>query len=117
MKKSILIIEDDQEIREVLRIALEIEGYNLITYSNGLEALEYLKASPPPNLILLDLMMPKMSGYEFTKNTSMNDSLKNIPIVVLTAARNAPRPEGIVDYIKKPVDLEVLTTLVKQHCS
>jgi CheY-like chemotaxis protein len=116
--RSILLVEDEPEIRSSLKEALEWEGYQVVSASNGREALDCLPNLVRPCLILLDLMMPVMNGWEFAKALEANDTLAAIPIVVVTAfADEAQRQKiGTREVVRKPVDLDLLLRLVKRYC-
>jgi CheY-like chemotaxis protein len=113
----ILVVEDDKEIRESLKDVLEFEGYQTLTASNGKEAIDSLKLAPNPCLILLDLMMPVMNGWEFLKYRREFDTLATIPVAVVTAAGDG-KTHGIEAQaiIKKPIDLDLLLKWVSQFC-
>lgn len=116
-EKSILVVEDNKEIQESLKMALEIEGYNVFTADNGKEGMEQLSKIPPPCMILLDLMMPVMNGWEFVEEINKNLMLSDIPIVVVSAfgdKKGTPKTDG---YIQKPIDLDALLNTVCKHCS
>jgi CheY-like chemotaxis protein len=83
---SILIVDDDPIIRDVLVEALQDEGYDVISCRDGQEALEVV-SEQAPDLILLDLMMPRVDGWEFRQRQLADESLREIPVIVLTAAR------------------------------
>jgi adenylate cyclase len=85
----VLIVEDDRHVRESLSDALSEEGYVAATASNGMEALDYLHAHEPPDVIVLDLMMPVMNGWEFLIEKRRDPKLAAIPVVVVTAAKEA----------------------------
>lgn len=115
--KKVLIIEDDHDIRETFRQLLEMEGYDVLTAANGKEGLDVLKREAQPGLILLDLMMPVMNGWEFLAVQKDDPKLANIPVVVVTAA--GKDKEGTVQtagFIRKPVELEALLATVRQYC-
>lgn len=115
--RKILIIEDDHDIRETYRQLLELEGYEVVTASNGKEGLELLKRMGRPSLILLDLMMPVMNGWEFLAAQKGDQALANIPVVVVTAAgKDKEKSVEAAGYIKKPVELQSLLDTVKQYC-
>jgi CheY-like chemotaxis protein len=114
--RLILVIEDDEGIRETLRLTLELEGFDVITAANGKLGLDALKEHKPC-LILLDLMMPVMDGWAFADALEKDADLASIPIVVVTAvaesAKNVKLARGV---IKKPVDMDVLLKIVGQYC-
>jgi CheY-like chemotaxis protein len=113
-KPSVLIVEDDEQIRETLGLILELEGYSVRSAANGQEALALLRESPT-SLIILDLMMPVMSGWEFLAEREKEESLAAIPVVVMTAgSRSDERPRNINAFLSKPVELEELLGTVSQ---
>ena len=83
--KSILVIEDDAATRAAVSLALEDEGYSVTAVPNGQEALHHLRRTAPPDLILLDLMMPVMNGWEFRRQQAQDPALQWIPVVVVSA--------------------------------
>ena len=104
------------DIRVILKEALEWEGYSVYTASNGKEGMEILPDMPAPCLILLDLMMPVMSGWEFADALKTDGAYADIPIVTLSAFSDPMRMIRAKGSIKKPVDLDLLVALVKQCC-
>jgi CheY-like chemotaxis protein len=106
---TVLVVDDDEAIREVIAEVLRDEGYGVVTASNGLEALEALGRIAHPGLVLLDLMMPVMSGWEFLEHVRESDELRSVPIVVISAM-SAP---GVSAHLRKPVDLERLLGTVE----
>jgi CheY-like chemotaxis protein len=109
--KTILLVDDDRDVTDALRLVLSEEGYDVATASNGYEALIYLKShSPPPSLILLDVMMPIMDGYEFRIEQQRDPALARIPVVVVTAGAIGERVAemGVTGLLRKPFDLERL---------
>ncbi len=115
--KSILIVEDEESIRETLKLALEFEGYVVFTAVNGKEGLNVLPKLPRPCLILLDLMMPVMDGWEFVSALQKDKVLATIPVVVVTAFSNKAKTIHAKEILKKPIDLETLFKVAKQYCS
>jgi CheY-like chemotaxis protein len=113
----ILVVEDHADLREMLAVLLESEGYEVDTAQNGAEALNALSASRPA-LILLDLMMPVMSGDEFRRRQLADARYRDVPVICMTAAHDGrERAERIhaTEYFQKPVDFERLLGAVKQH--
>lgn len=112
---DILVIEDDVDIRDVLIQILEDEGYKVSGAENGAHALELLHNEVLPRLILLDLMMPVMSGWQFRQALDQHPAFGNIPVVVLTAdhlnseQRHSLQVEAI---LSKPVQLTTLLAAV-----
>jgi CheY-like chemotaxis protein len=113
---NILLIEDESDIRTILKDALEWEGYTVYTASNGQEGMELLLKMPTPHLILLDLMMPVMNGWEFVNALQTERDYIDIPIVALSAFSDPQKKIRAKGFIKKPVDLDLLLDLVKEHC-
>jgi CheY-like chemotaxis protein len=114
--KCILIIEDEKAIRDSLQLFLEFEGYKVYSAPNGREGLEILPKLDLPCLILLDLMMPVMNGWEFIAALEKNMMLAPIPVVVLTAFSDKAKAINAKQVLKKPIDLEILLKVVSQYC-
>ncbi len=110
--RPILIVEDDLDIRDALREILEDEGYDACEAANGAEALEVLDHVPKPGLVLLDLMMPVMDGYQFLEVFRANPAFADVPVVVVTAGILVV--PGIAGFIKKPFDTEQLLRMVNK---
>lgn len=118
LTNTILVVDDDEDIRETLRLALEDEGYNVVTAANGLEALEYLRTSPAPSLILLDLMMPAMDGWQFCAELDRQPTRTIVPVIVVSASactHAIPTSSAVVACIHKPVQLEGLLETIQRH--
>ncbi len=112
----ILVVDDNHDLRELVREILEFEGYVVVTASNGKEALERLGGADLPSLILLDLMMPTMNGWEFRAEQLKDLRLASIPLVVLTGDGNASEKARVLratSYIMKPVHLDSLLAIVQ----
>jgi CheY-like chemotaxis protein len=115
--KTILLIEDEESIREALQQALEIEGYSVLTAANGQEGLDILKKSfEPPCLILLDLMMPVMNGWQFVEARKSDSKSVDVPVVVVTAYPNKGNTINANALIPKPIDFERLIELIARYC-
>ena len=112
----ILVVDDIADNIFLLQTILEAEGYMVDTASSGLSALARIKNSPP-DLVLLDVMMPDMNGYEVTQRIRQNDRLPFIPIMLVTAHEEATARRGLAfganDFIRKPIDFDELLTRVK----
>jgi len=117
---DVLIVEDDYDIREVLTEVLQDEGYSVAGAANGREALDYLSdGSPVPSLILLDLMMPVMSGWQFVSEQRQVSALASIPVVVVSADGNLQQKAGSLGasgYLRKPIEIEALLQVVSRYC-
>ncbi len=115
MKKCILVVEDDFELRETVCEVLKDEGYDIKAAGSGNEALSVLKTIPVPALIMLDLMMPDMSGWEFRNLQSQDPSISSIPVLVVTAGRNLEdHPIDANEILYKPLMLDTLLTTVRR---
>ena len=113
---TILLVEDYQETREMLRTWLERRGYRLMEARDGQQAIE-LAVLAPPDLILMDLRLPELNGIAATRHLREYAELKDVPVVVLSALdpamfREAAFRVGCVDYLTKPIDLDKLEDLL-----
>ena len=119
--KTILVIEDDEGISETLKEIFQLEGYTVETAFNGQEALEMLKIIERPCLILLDMFMPVMNGWQFLEELKLTngEGLTSIPIVITSAAGDQAKEASkkVRGYIKKPADINVLLDTAKKFCS
>ena len=117
MTGYVLVVEDNDDIREMMALALQLAGARVTCASNGREALAILKARPAPNLILLDLMMPVMNGWELSAALKRDEALSKVPIVVISAMGEAGAA-GLhpAEFISKPVDIDHLIDVVAEHC-
>jgi len=112
--KFVLVVDDDPSLLEVTSFVIESEGMAVETAKNGEEALALLRADRLPKLVLLDLMMPVMNGWEFLEVVGKDPLLKAIPVVVLTAA-SRPEIPGVAGILCKPMDLKALLRVVEQY--
>ncbi len=115
--KKILVIEDDMVTQRVVSVRLEINGYNVITAQDGEEGLKKAREENP-DLLILDLMLPKMNGYEVCRMLKFDDKHKNIPIIILSSLDQQDEREkaikgGADAYFIKPFDLELLLAKIK----
>jgi CheY-like chemotaxis protein len=106
--RRVLVVDDDSRIRDAFEAALGDVGCEVATAEHGRAALEHLRSGePPPDVIILDLIMPEMDGYQFRAEQKQDPALASIPVVVVTAAGLA-RPLDAAKVLRKPIDLEVL---------
>jgi CheY-like chemotaxis protein len=115
----VLVVEDDRDIRETLVEILQDEGYRVASAANGRAALEMLRRDGPTNLILLDLMMPVMNGWEFRGEQQQDPTLAQIPIVVLSGDRNVVQKAASLNpaaCLDKPIDIDRLLETVARYC-
>jgi len=119
MKKKVMIVDDEESLVELVKAILEEEGYEVITAMDGKECLEKLK-KVKPDLILLDMMMPGMSGREVCEKIRKNPDTKNLKVAFLTVARFSEvgkdilKKLNVLDYITKPFDNRDLVRRVKK---
>jgi CheY-like chemotaxis protein len=115
--KKILIIEDNQSIRSIMKMALEESGYEVLVSGNGYDALELLlEIKKLPSLIILDLMMPVMNGFEFRKTQLQDSRLANIPVILLTANNAFQEQKEKLqahEFLNKPVDIKDLLYIIE----
>jgi len=119
MTKSVLVVEDDRDIRDALRESLVMMGYRVDVASNGEEALRFLAEHEKPAVILLDLMMPVMDGWQFRVQQQLDPRICDIPVVLITADGNAKHKAdnmGAHDRIKKPFEFEELIKIAHEFC-
>ncbi|MBU1147494.1 MAG: response regulator [Candidatus Omnitrophica bacterium] len=117
MAKKILVIDDEPDVVKVVTSRLEANGYEVITANDGDAGLEKLK-SEGADLIILDVMMPRMDGYTFVKKIRADDSIPKVPVIILTAKdrmKDLFEIEGIKDYLVKPFDSKELLEKVKKY--
>lgn len=118
ISKRVLVVEDSKDLQELLAHLLESEGHQLYRADNGKQAIDLLNSMPAeklPNIILLDLMMPEMDGFEFRTHQLNQKSLAGIPVVVMTADSNATSRADELQVrriLKKPVDLQVILSVI-----
>jgi|SRR5882724_11143899 len=120
---GILIVDDDSDLRNMLRLALETEGYQASCAANGREALTLLRGSEGrPCLVLLDIMMPVMNGWDVLEHIVRDRGLRDIPVVVMSGhlrdrreRDRASRSPGM--FLQKPISLKKLLSVVGQFCS
>ena len=114
---KILLVEDDFDVREALAETLRDEGYAVECAVDGAQALDYLRAGARPGLILLDLMMPRMSGSEFRMAQKVDPQLADLPVVLISADGQMEEKARTLEThgaIKKPIDVDELLSTVER---
>jgi DNA-binding response OmpR family regulator len=116
--KRIIIVDDDKDLREMLRLRLEFEGYEVRVAANGLRLLSSLRVDPP-DLIILDVLMSWIDGFELCQALRKNPEFANIPVFILSALaseedRRQGEAAGCTRYHTKPVDLDLLLRDIRE---
>jgi DNA-binding response OmpR family regulator len=116
-KKKILVVDDEQVALKILSIRLEINGFNVITAQDGAAALDRARKEKP-DLIVLDLMLPNINGFEVCRMLKFDDAYKNIPIIILSALHDQKERDravacGADAYFIKPFDLDLLMSKMR----
>ncbi len=115
---QVLIVEDDEDVRTMLQLALTSHGYRAAGVRNGNEALAFLATHLRPALAIVDLMMPDMSGEDLVRRVKTDDALAELPIVLFSGHSMLPRMAEtlhVAGYLSKPVDLDRLLGMVARH--
>ncbi len=113
---TILVVEDNDDVREMMTVTLEYEGHNVHTAANGRQALAQLENGLYPCVILLDLMMPVMNGWELRSALQGDQRFKEIPLVVISAAGGDLISQAAGIFIPKPINVDTLLDVVCDYC-
>jgi CheY-like chemotaxis protein len=118
LRGSILVVDDDDDTRTCVMAVLEEEGYDVVGSNNGRDALAMLRTGYTPDLVLLDLMMPVMSGWELLDELTNAPKLSDLPVVVFTAAGDPVPPNAKLTkpVVRKPIDIDLLLRMVNDYC-
>lgn len=113
---TVLLVEDETDLRELMQEALELSGYEVVSAADGLEALDAIGRIDHLCLVLLDLLMPRMNGWDFLEKMRAQPELEAVPVVVHSSApKNAP--PGATRTLQKPVQLDHLLAVVNEYCA
>lgn len=112
---TVLVVEDDSDIRELFGEVLTQAGYHVVEAENGQEALDFLR-DHRPCLVLLDLMMPVLSGPELLEIMAEDERLASLPVVVVSAVADRGSAPGVRRFLRKPVPSDVLRAVVAEYC-
>ncbi len=112
----VMVVEDDPDIRECVQMILEDEGYEVVTAANGAEAEAELARMEDPCILLLDLMMPVMSGWELLEHLDRQGKLDDGITVIVVSAVLSDLPKGPVKVMRKPVRAEQLIETIREYC-
>jgi CheY-like chemotaxis protein len=115
MNHTILLVEDEDDLRETMRDALEFNGYAVVAATDGLAALEELDRIEDISLVLLDLLMPRMNGWDFLDQLRSRPALAGVPVIVHSSAPS-PAPPGATRILQKPLELQRLLAVVRDLC-
>jgi DNA-binding response OmpR family regulator len=116
MRGTVVVVEDDRVIRESMQTLLEDEGYRVLSAGGGREALKLLRSVAPPSMVLVDLMMPDVSGWDLIQEMHADARLSSVPIVIISAMGKALTPvAGVADILHKPFGARRLLSAVVQH--
>jgi CheY-like chemotaxis protein len=115
MTHTVLVVEDEDDLREMMREALELNGYSVVAASEGQRALDELAHIEHLCLVLLDLLMPGMNGWDFFAELRRRPELSHVPVVIQTSAPGHA-PAGVTRVLQKPVMLDQLLQVVGMYC-
>jgi len=116
MTHTVLVVEDEPELREMMREALELNGYAVVTAEDGQDALGKIGGIEHLCLVILDLLMPVMSGWDFVEKVRQDSKLATITIVVHTSAPH-PAPAGVARVLRKPLLFDRLLSTAREYCA
>jgi CheY-like chemotaxis protein len=117
MPCRVLIVEDQADLREMMAQMLTLEGFDADTATDGVDALGKLQGPAQPQIILLDMMMPRMDGWTFVDQQLKNPAIANIPVVVLSAApRSQLQDVRAAAVLQKPLNFDDLLAVIRTHC-
>jgi CheY-like chemotaxis protein len=108
MATRIVVIDDDADLRKALCWMLRLEGFEVSGFSDAAEAISRIEGGLPADVILLDLMMPRMNGWEFCTYRAQSAALTQVPVIVITARQSSQPPTGVSEILLKPFDPQVL---------
>ena len=113
---SILVVEDDIDIRSALVQILRMEGHETAEAANGKEALEYIRNNPRPCMVLLDMMMPVMTGRQFLDVFKDEPESSSIPVIIISAVADRIDTSGAQEFIRKPLEVSKLLEVIAKYC-
>ena len=113
---TVLIVEDEEDLRELMCDALQMRGYHVVTAAEGSDALRKIADIGRPCVILLDLLMPGMNGWDFFDKVRERPELSSVPVIVHSSA-SSRAPAGVTRVVQKPLAFEALVSIVAEYCS
>ena len=112
---TVLVVEDEEDLREMMREALELKGYRVVTAEEGQDALNKIDGIEKLCLVLLDLLMPGMNGWDFFAKMRERPELAQVPVIVHSSASNRA-PAGVTRVLQKPILFDRLISVVGEYC-
>jgi CheY-like chemotaxis protein len=115
---TVFVVEDDVDVRDALTQVLELEGFRVRAAANGREAMDRMRGTPLPSVILLDLMMPVMDGWQFRAEQMRDPRLAKIPVIIISADHSQSDKAALsaAAFLRKPIDVERLLALLRLYC-
>ena len=110
----VLVVDDDEEIRGTIGAVLQAEGFEVVEARNGLHALQQLLRPPLPDVILLDMTMPVMTGFEFLSMQQEDPRIRAIPVIAVTVHAKVAEIHGVRRLVRKPFDLDELLEVIRE---
>lgn len=115
MQHTVLVVEDEEDLRDMMREALEMSGYAVTAVEEGQQALDALARLEHVCVVLLDLMMPGMNGWDFVAKLRERPEYANVPVIIHSSAPDRA-PAGVDSVLRKPLSLTNLLAVVKKYC-
>ena len=112
MQTRLTVIDDDADLRKAMCWMLRLDGFDVSDFGDARAAINQIEAGLPVDVILLDLMMPDMNGWEFCKYRASSPALQNVPVIVVTARRSVEPPDGVSEILLKPFDPQALNDAI-----
>jgi CheY-like chemotaxis protein len=116
MSHTVLLVEDEDDLRETMREALELNGYAVVAAQDGQAALDELDRIDHICMVLLDLLMPRMNGWDFLARLRERPALAEVPVIVHSSAPSLA-PQGVTRILQKPLELQRLLSVVREFCA
>ena len=113
---TVLIVEDEEDLREMMREALQMKGYSVVTAEEGEDALRKLDDIGRPCLILMDLLMPGMNGWDLFEKLRQRPELATVPVIVHSSASDRA-PSGVTRVLQKNLAFDRLISVVREYCA
>ena len=115
MTHTVLVVEDEEDLREMMRDALELNGYHVVTAHDGQQAFDEIARIDELCLVILDLLMPGMNGWDFYEQMRKRSELASVPVVIHSSAPDNASA-GVTRVLQKPMELSRLLSVVQEYC-